>query len=86
MQHPHAPTAGIMEYFVKSGDAIKRGQAVGRLTDLVGRPVVPNDGLITTDHDGFVLGVSQGAAFYAGESLLSLAIRDDSDLLVPYLT
>ena len=84
IQHPYAPQSGIMAYYVKSGDPVKRGEPIGRLTDIWGRPFGVNDGLIKTEHDGFVLGVSQGAAFYQGESLLSLAIRDDSDLLVPF--
>ncbi|MBX3080378.1 MAG: succinylglutamate desuccinylase/aspartoacylase family protein [Anaerolineae bacterium] len=84
IQHPYAPQSGIMSHFVKSGDPVKRGEAIGRLTDIWGRPIGVNDGLIKTEHDGYVLGVSQGAAFYQGESLLSLAIRDDTDLLVPF--
>jgi predicted deacylase len=84
IQHPYAPQSGIIAYYVKSGDQLKRGDAIGRLTDIWGRPIGVNDGLIKTDHDGYVLGVAQGAAFYQGESLLSLAIRDDSDLLVPF--
>lgn len=86
MQHPHAPASGIVEFFVKSGDALKRGDAVGRISDIFGRPLGTKEGLITSDHDGVVLGVAQGAAFYMGESLLSLGVRDDSDLLVPFLT
>lgn len=84
MQHPFAPQSGIVRHLVSSGDWIKAGQAVARLTDIYGRPIGDDDGLVRTEHDGFVLGVSQGATCYQNDHLLGIAVRDDSDLLLPF--
>jgi predicted deacylase len=83
-QHPFAPASGIVSYLVRAGDPVKSGEPVARLADIYGRPVGENDGLICSELDGIVLGVSQGAVCYQGDPLLSLAIRDDSDLVVPF--
>ncbi len=84
MMHPHAPAGGIIQYFVKSGDTVTIGDCVARLTDIYGRPIGKNDGRILTEYDGYVLGLSVGAACYQNDPLLSLAVRDESDLLLPY--
>ncbi len=84
MMHPYAPGSGIVEYFVKSGDAVTIGDEIARLTDIYGRPIGKNDGCVQTEYDGYVLGLSVGATCYQNDALLSLAVRDDSDLLLPY--
>jgi hypothetical protein len=84
--HPFAPHSGIVDFFVKSGDPVTKGMPIARITDIFGRVIGADAGLIRSDHDGFVLGISQGAAFYQNETITSLAIRDDSELLVPFLT
>lgn len=82
MQHPHAPMSGIVEFLVNSGDPLRKGMPVARLTDMWGRPITPS-GTIQSEHDGFVLGVLQGAMFYQNELLMNIAVRDDRDMLVP---
>jgi predicted deacylase len=83
-QHPFAPASGIVSYLVRAGDPVASGEPVARLADIYGRPIGESDGLICSELDGIVLGVSQGAVCYQGDPLLSLAIRDDSDLVVPF--
>jgi predicted deacylase len=83
-QHPFSPTSGIVSYLVRAGDSVAKGEPVARLADIYGRPLGENDGRIYSELDGIVLGVSQGAVCYQGDPLLSLAIRDDSDLVVPF--
>ncbi len=83
LQHPFAPHGGILHYYVRAGDSLTAGDPVARLTDIYGRPLGGDDGIIRTEHDGTVLGVSLGAVCYRNEPLLSLAIRDDSDMIQP---
>lgn len=84
--HPFAPEAGVVEYHVGAGDLVTIGEPVARLTDIYGRPVGPaaEDGLIRSSYDGFVLGLTQGAICYQHDPLLSMAIRDDGSLVLPY--
>lgn len=84
MLHPFAPAAGIVEYKVRSGDSITVGQPVARLTDIYGCPIGTDDGLIRTEFDGYVLGLSVGAACYQGNPLLSIATHDDNNLILSY--
>ncbi len=84
MMHPYAPASGVIQYFVGSGDTVTIGDAVARLTDIYGRPIGSNDGLILSDYDGFVLGLNVGAACYQNDALLSLVVRDESELLLPF--
>jgi hypothetical protein len=55
-----------------------------RITDIYGRALGPDDGIVRSEFDGFVLGAVVGATCYKNEPLLSLAIRDDGDLVLPY--
>ncbi len=84
MMYPFAPASGIVQYLVKSGDTVTIGDTIARLTDIYGRPIGKNDGRIVTEYDGYVLGLNLGAACYQNEPLLSMVVRDDSDLLLPY--
>ena len=83
-QHPYTPESGIISYLVKAGDAVTMGDPVARLVDIYGRPIGADDGLIRSELDGTVLGLLQGAVCYQNSPLLSLAIRDDSDLVGPF--
>src|SRR5207247_2410486 len=83
-QQPFAPQSGIVSYLVKSGDTVTIGDPVVCLKDIYGRPYDGGTGLIRSELDGIVLGLTQGAICYQNDPLLSLAIRDDSDLILPY--
>lgn len=82
--HPYTPDSGIIAYQVSAGESVTVGDRVARLTDIYGRPLGANDGWIVTEYDGYVLGLSSGAACYQHDPLLSLAVRDDSELLLPF--
>ncbi len=85
-QHPFAPQSGIVSYDVRAGDTVTIGDPIACLTDIYGRPFDGGSGLIRSELDGIVLGLSQGAICYQNDPLLSLAIRDDSELIAPYPT
>jgi hypothetical protein len=86
LMHPFAPEAGIVEYLVKAGDVVQAGQPIARLTDIYGRSVGVNDGRVVTEYDGLVLGQSAGAVCYQHDVLLTLAIRDNSEMVLPLPT
>jgi predicted deacylase len=84
IQHPLAPVAGIAHFLVRAGVQVQAGQVVARMRDLQGRAIGPDDGQVRTAHGGFVLGVSQGAAFFQNDPLLSMAIRDSGEMVQRY--
>jgi predicted deacylase len=86
MLHPFASKSGIVRYLVGVGETVTAGDPVAQLTDIYGRPLEPDDGLIRSDFDGIVLALSQGAICYQSDPLLSLATRDDGELVVPFPT
>jgi hypothetical protein len=38
---------------------------------------------VEADHDGYVLGRTEGLAAYEGDAVLSMAARDDGPLVAP---
>jgi predicted deacylase len=83
IQHAYVPQTGIVRLLIKAGAILKAGDAVAQLTDIYGRPLGRDNGYIYTEYDGMVMGTSQGAVFYQGDPLMSLAIRDDSEMVLP---
>jgi predicted deacylase len=81
---PHMPEAGIVHHLVRPGEMVGEGQPLVRITDIFGQPVGEDDGLLRSEHEGFVMGWQHGVVRYRGEAILGLAIRDDSKLVVPY--
>ena len=71
---------------MKAGDPVAIGDPVARITDIYGRPIGDGNGLVRSEYDGTVLGVIPGAACYKNEPLLSMAIRDDNELVLPFPT
>jgi predicted deacylase len=82
--HPYAPQAGFVHFLARAGEMVQKGQPLARLTDVFGRPVGNDNGLLRSEYDGFVIGWYHGIVRYQGEAVMCLAIRDESDLLVPY--
>jgi uncharacterized protein len=83
LQHPFVYEPGIAHFLVKSGDVVKKGDPIARYVDIYGRPIT-GDGFIRTDYDGMVLGVCEGSAYFAGEHIATLAVRDDSEMILPF--
>ncbi|GAB4435511.1 MAG: succinylglutamate desuccinylase/aspartoacylase family protein [Anaerolineae bacterium] len=83
MVHPRVPCSCIVHYLVNPGDAVRQGQPVAELRDIYGRPAT-DDGLLRTDHDGHVLAVFNGALFFENEAIMTLAVSDEREMVLPY--
>jgi predicted deacylase len=79
---PRVDEACIVLHLVEPGDLVTTGQAVAELRDVWGRPL--GEGLLHSEHDGFVMGRSHGIYSYPGNPVLGMAIRDDAPLVAPY--
>ncbi|MFB6105174.1 MAG: succinylglutamate desuccinylase/aspartoacylase family protein [Halobacteriaceae archaeon] len=77
--HPHSEVAGIARHRVGAGDVLEAGDPVA---DIVA-PTGEHRATVTTDYDGYVLGRYGGVATYENDPLCSLAVRDESPLVVP---
>jgi predicted deacylase len=82
--HPYAPQAGIVRFLVSPGEIISKGQPLAQLTDIFGRPLGDNNGLLNSDYEGFVIGWPHGVIRYQGEPVMVLAIKDTNGLVTPY--
>ncbi len=82
--HPYAPQAGIVHRLARPGETVHKGQPLARLTDIFGQPVVGQDGLLRSEHNGFVMAWHHGVVVYQGDPVMDLAIPDEGDLVVPY--
>ena len=80
----YAPHAGIIHQLVRPGELFKKGQPLAQIRDIFGRPIGEDDGLIRSKAEGFVYAWMHGVVRYQGEELMSLAVRDDGNLVVPY--
>jgi predicted deacylase len=81
--HPRVPEACLAYHVVKPGDRLQAGDPVALMVDIHGRPVGGDDGLLRTRHDGFVIGLFPGLAFYPNEAIIGLAVRDDNPMIIP---
>jgi uncharacterized protein len=81
--HPRVPVACIIHRLVEPGDEVQPGDPVARMVDIVGRPVGTKDGLLCSEHHGFVIGTFSGIAFYPNEAVFGMAIRDHNGLVKP---
>jgi hypothetical protein len=76
---PRTETAGLVRYAVEAGDTVASGDTVAEI-------VSPHGDVLDTvesDHDGYVIGRSEGIAAYEGQAIASMAVRDDGDLVAP---
>ncbi|CAG1015253.1 N-alpha-acetyl-L-2,4-diaminobutyric acid deacetylase [Anaerolineae bacterium] len=78
------PETGIVRFLIRPGMILNQGDPVALLSDIYGRPLGKEGGLLRVEESGIVIGLSQGAAFYEGDHLLSLAVRDDADPILKY--
>lgn len=77
--HPHTDTAGLVRHRVEPGDVLEAGDTVAEVV----APTGEERATVATEHDGYVLGRSEGVAAYEGDALASLAVRDDGALVAP---
>ncbi|MEZ3116670.1 succinylglutamate desuccinylase/aspartoacylase family protein [Halobaculum sp. MBLA0147] len=76
---PRAETAGLARHVVQPGEPVEDGDTVAEVVDPHGTVLET----VESDHDGYVIGHSEGLAVYEGEAVASMAVRDDGDLVVP---
>jgi hypothetical protein len=75
---PHTETAGVVRYRVEAGDLVEPGTPVADI-------VTPHGEVKTTveaEHEGYVVARLEGGVAYENDPLLSLAVRDEGDLVV----
>lgn len=82
--HPQATQAGIVHHLVRPGEPIEVGQPLARLTDIFGQPVGPDDGLLYSEHEGYVIAWQHGVVRYAGEPIMVIAIPDPGEMVLAY--
>lgn len=76
------PHTAIFLSRVEAGDIFQKGDILGDLVDVWGRPV--GEGFLRAEHDGFILGRESGIYHYEGDTVLHVAIRDEHPLVAPY--
>jgi hypothetical protein len=76
---PRTEVAGLVRHRVEPGDAVESGQVVA---EVVG-PAGESRGEVTSEFDGYVLGLAEGLAVYEGDPVASLAVRDEDPLVGP---
>src|SRR3990172_1765018 len=79
---PPPSQACVVMHLVEAGDPIRAGDPLAEGRDIWGRPI--GDGLIRSEHDGFVIGRSHGIYYYPGDDVLGLAVRDEAPVVAPY--
>jgi predicted deacylase len=79
---PRVEEACVLLHLVQPGDTVQAGDPVAEVLDVWGRPL--GDGLLRSEHDGFVTGRAHGIYFYPGDAVLGMAIRDDAPLVAQY--
>lgn len=84
MMHPRVSQSGVVTHLVMEGDLVKKGDTIARLTDIYGRPLGPEDGLLRSEHDGYVVGLLPGTVYYENEPVIWMSVRDDNEMLLPY--
>jgi len=83
LMHPRVPRSGVVQFMVDTGDIIQKGDVVVRLTDIYGRGIGDDNGLLRSEHDGYVVGLLKGTVYYENQPCIWMAVRDDSDMLIP---
>lgn len=83
LMHPRVPHSGVVQHMVDTGDIVKAGDPVARLTDIWGRGIGAEDGILRTEHDGYVVGLLGGTVYYENEPCIWLSVRDDTEMLIP---
>lgn len=75
---PVSPIPGIVRHRIDAGDVVETGDPIADIASPHGRP----ETCVRSDVSGYILGRRQGVAVYENDPLVSMAARDDGDLLV----
>jgi predicted deacylase len=79
---PRVDRACVVAHRVEAGDRVQVGDVVAEVRDMWGRPL--GEGVLRSEHDGFVIGRAHGVFFYPGDAVLQMAIKDDAPVVGPY--
>ena len=79
---PFPTAAGILDFRVAPGAALKAGGVVADLRDLWGRPV--GEGVVRVGTDAWILGFEDGILAYPGTAVAHIAILDESPVVDPW--
>jgi predicted deacylase len=77
---PKAPESGLVQFRVRPGDLVKKGEIIAVLTDIFGRQTQE----IASLHDGWIMSLHSGLVIYKGQTVANTAIRDEDPLVVPF--
>jgi len=77
--HPRVKHSGIVRFVVKPGDVVTKGQAIAKLTDILGRPI--EDGFIRTEYDGVMVSLQTEMTVYPNDTIAEMGIKDEYPLL-----
>lgn len=75
---PVTDVPGIVRHRVEAGDVVNTGDVIAEITTPHGDVRCT----VTTESEGYVLGRRQGVAVYENDILVSMATRDDGELVV----
>ena len=76
---PTTDLSGLVRHRVDAGETFAEGDVLAEITSATGE----GRGTVEADHDGYVISRCEGMAVYEGDPIVSLAVRDDGDLVVP---
>jgi len=76
---PYSPTAGIVRHRVDPGETVRAGDPIADVVDVHGR----SKATVDVERDGYLISPTEGIAVYENESVASLAVRDEGEVVVP---
>ena len=76
------PQSCILLHRVDSGDIVQAGDVLADMVDIWGKPV--GEGVLRSPYDGFIYSRSYGIYKYAGETAVSMSIRDEQPMVGHY--
>jgi hypothetical protein len=80
--HPRAPATGLIRHRVRQGQRVQKGDIIATLNDIYGRPI--GEGVVRTEYDGWIIGLTSGLGVYQNAVLCTMAVRDDEPLVMKW--
>jgi predicted deacylase len=78
---PRAKHAGIIRLLVEPGQKVSKGQAIAKITDILGRSL--GDGFIKSEHDGYMIALNSKITIYPQQHVAEMGIKDEYDIVTP---
>jgi len=77
---PHAPGPGVLDFVVRSGDVVPKGEPVAILRDVWGR----RKAVVRAEHDGWIVGTINDVRSYTNTPVAITGIRDRTPVALRY--